>query len=223
MAIQPGWHSTALAPYFVIGAVHSGVAAVVTTMVVLRRALRLERYITPQHFDTLGRLQLVVAPAYVFFFLTDFYFSVFSRDLNELRIWELRLFEPPTSILFYLQVVTTLLIPVPFWLFRRFRRNVAVMFWTSLSVNVGMWLERYLIVVTPLQLKQPFTFEWIPVYVPSVVEVLVTAGSFALLALGVIVFARLLPIVPVWDVKEGQVLATTVEVGQAEIAAAIRE
>ena len=223
MAIQPGWHSTALAPYFVIGAVHSGVAAVVTTMVVLRRALRLERYITPQHFDTIGRLQLVVAPAYLFFFLTDFYFSVFSRDPNELRIWELRLFGPPTSILFYVQVATTLLIPVPFWLFRRFRRNVAVMFWTSLSVNVGMWLERYLIVVTPLQLKQPFTFEWIPVYVPSLVETLVTAGSFALLAFGVIAFARLLPIVPVWDVKEGQVLATTVEVGQAEIPAAIRE
>jgi Ni/Fe-hydrogenase subunit HybB-like protein len=223
MAIQPGWHSTALAPYFVVGAVHSGVAAVVTAMVVLRRALRLERYITPQHFDTIGRLQLVVAPAYLFFFLTDFYFSVFSRDPNELRIWELRLFEPPTSVLFYIQVAAALLIPVPFWLFRRFRRNVTVMFWTSLSVNVGMWLERYLIVATPLQLKQPFTFEWIPTYVPSVVETIVTAGSFALLAFGVIVFARLLPIVPLWDVKEGQVLATTLEVGHAEIPAAIRD
>src|SRR5919197_293341 len=125
MAIQPGWHSTALAPYFVIGAIHSGVAAVVTTMVVLRRALRLERYITPQHFDTIGRLQLVVAPAYLFFFLTDFYFSIFSRDPNELRIWELRLFEPPTSILFYIQLAATLLIPMPFWLFRRCRRSVA--------------------------------------------------------------------------------------------------
>jgi molybdopterin-containing oxidoreductase family membrane subunit len=223
MAIQPGWHTTALAPYFVVGAVHSGVAAVVTTMVVLRRALRLERYITLQHFDTIGRLQLVVAPVYLFFFLTDFYFGIFARDPNELQIWQLRLFEPPTNILFYVQVTTTLLIPVPFWLFARFRRSIKAMFWTSISVNIGMWLERYVLVVTPLQLKQPFTFEWIPAYVPSVVETLVTAASFGLLAFGVLVFAKLLPIVPLWDVREGEALATTVRVGAAEVPAAMRE
>jgi len=223
MALQPGWHSTALAPYFVIGAVHSGVAAVVTTMVVLRRALHLQRYITPQHFDTIGRLQLLVAPAYLFFFLTDFYFSVFTRDPNELSVWQLRLFEFPTNVLFYIQLVTTLLVPVPFWLFRRFRRNIGVMFWTSISVNIGMWLERYLIVVTPLQVKQPFTFGWIPTYVPSVVETLVTAASLGLLALGVIVFARLLPIIPLWDVKEGEVLATEVDVGLVAVPAVVRE
>jgi molybdopterin-containing oxidoreductase family membrane subunit len=223
MAIQPGWHSTALAPYFVIGAVHSGIAAVVTTMVALRRALHLERYITPLHFDTIGRLQLVVAPAYLFFFATDFYFSIFSRDPNELRIWELRLFEPPTNIIFYVQLLTTLLIPVPFWLFRRCRRNVAVMFWTSISVNIGMWLERYLIIITPLQLKQPFTFDWIAVYVPSVVELLETAAAFGLLMWGVIVFAKLFPIVPLWDVKEGQALATDIHVVEADVPATVRE
>jgi Ni/Fe-hydrogenase subunit HybB-like protein len=222
MAIQPGWHSTALAPYFVVGAVYSGVAGVLTAMIVLRRALHLERYITGQHFDALARLLLVVAPAYLFFFLTDFYFGLFSRDPNELQIWQLRLFEPPTNILFYVQVATTLVIPVPFWFFRRFRRNPGVMFWTSISVNVGMWLERYLLVVTPLQLKQPFTFGWIPTYVPSVVEGIATLASFALLGLGVIVFAKLLPIVPLWDEKEGQVLSTTVRVGRLDVPAAAR-
>ena len=221
MAIQPAWHSTALAPYFVIGAVYSGVAGVLTAMIVLRRALKLERYITVQHFDALGRLLIAVAPAYFFFFLTDFYFGIFSRDPNELQIWQLRLFEPPTSILFYIQVLT-LLIPVPFWCFRRYRRNIKVMFWTSLSVNVGMWLERYLLVVTPLQLKQPFTFGWTPAYVPSVVEGITTLASFALVALGVIVFAKVLPIVPLWDEKEGQVLSTTVRVGRLDVPAAAR-
>jgi Ni/Fe-hydrogenase subunit HybB-like protein len=204
MTLQPGWHSTALAPYFVVGAVHSGVAAVVTTMVVLRRALRLERYITLAHFDTIGRLQLVIAPVYVFFFLSDFYFGLFARDANELRVWELRLFEPPTSVLFYVQIVTTLLIPIPLWFFGRCRRSVVIMLLTSVSVNIGMWLERYLLVITPLQLKQPLTFMWIPTYVPSVVETILTAAAFALVAFGLVVFARLLPIVPLWDVKEGQ-------------------
>src|SRR5205085_12159125 len=71
MAILPGWHSTILAPYFVIGAVHSGVAGVVTAMTVLRRVLQLQDYITLQHFDTIGRLQLVVWFGYLFFFLMD--------------------------------------------------------------------------------------------------------------------------------------------------------
>lgn len=221
MAVQPAWHSTALAPYFVIGAVYSGVAGVTTAMIVLRRALHLQKYITEQHFDALGRLLLIVAPAYFFFFLTDFYFGIFSRDPNELAIWNLRLFEPPTNTLFAIQVLS-LLLPVPLWAFKRLRLNVGVMFWTSLLVNVGMWLERYLLVVTPLQLKQPFTFGWIPTYVPSVAETIATLGSFALVALGVMLFAKLLPIVPLWDEKEGQVLNTTVRVGQLELPAAAR-
>jgi molybdopterin-containing oxidoreductase family membrane subunit len=221
MALQPAWHSTALAPYFVIGAVYSGVAGVVTAMIILRRALHLENYITGRHFDALGRLLLAVAPAYFFFFLTDFYFGLFSRDPQELQIWSLRLFEPPTNILFFTQIAT-LLLPIPFWFVRRFRRSTAIMFWTSLSVNVGMWLERYLLVVTPLQLKQPFTFGWIPTYVPSGVEAIETLASFALVGLGLIVFAKVLPIIPLWDEKEGQVLATSVRVGRLDIPAAAR-
>jgi Ni/Fe-hydrogenase subunit HybB-like protein len=85
-----------------------------------------------------------------------------------------------------------------------------------------MWLERYLLVVTPLQLKQPFTFEWIPTYVPSAVEAIETFSMFALMGLGVFVFAKLLPIVPLWDEKEGQVLRTTVRVGRLEVPAAGR-
>src|SRR5919202_1218657 len=69
MAILPGWHTTILAPYFVIGAVHSGVAGVVMTMIVLRRVLHLERYITLQHLDTVGRHQLVVWLGYLFYYL----------------------------------------------------------------------------------------------------------------------------------------------------------
>jgi molybdopterin-containing oxidoreductase family membrane subunit len=190
-------------------------------MILLRRALGVDRYITDRHFDALGRLLVVVAPAYFFFFLTDFYFGIFSRDPNELQIWNMRLFEPPTNILFITQVLT-LLVPIPFWFVRRFRRNTSVMLWTSLSVNVGMWLERYLLVVTPLQLKQPFTFGWLPTYVPSVVETIATVASFALVALGVIVFAKVLPIVPLWDDKEGQVLTTSVRVGQLDVPATAR-
>lgn len=223
MAILPGWHSTVLAPYFVIGAVHSGVAAVVTTMVVLRRALRLENYLTPLHLDTIGRLQVVVALAYLFFFLLDFFFGLWGREPVEMRIWQARLLESPTNILFAVQVVTALLLPFPFWLFRRFRRSATAMLWTSLSVNVGMFLERYLLVTDPVSIKQPFVFTWVTPYQPRPVEYIFTLAAVATAALGILTFAKLFPIVPLWDVKEGQVVKTDVRVGQADVPAAIRE
>jgi Ni/Fe-hydrogenase subunit HybB-like protein len=223
MAVLPGWHSTILAPYFVIGAVHSGIAAVVTTMIVLRRVLHLERYVTLQHFDTIGRLQLVIWFGYLFFFLMDFYFGLFAREGVELRIWELRLTSPPTNVLFYVQVLTALLIPLPFWCVRRCRRNVALMFWLSLSVNVGMFLERYLLVITPQSLKQQFVFTWVGAYQPQPVEYVITVGAFALVALGILLFAKVFPIVPLWDVKEGQVLQQEVRVGRRKLPATIHE
>lgn len=223
MAIVPGWHTTIMAPYFVIGAVHSGVAGVVTVMIVFRKLLRLDRYITPQHFDTVGRLQIAVAVGYLFFVISDFYFALFSREPTELAIWNLRLFDSPTNILFFVQVITTLLIPLPLWLFRRCRRSIAVMFWTSILVNIGMWLERYLIVITPLQLKHPFTFMWISTYHPTLIEIIFTAAAVALVAFGLLTFAKLLPIIPIWDVKEGQVLNDEIVVGRERVPAVVRD
>ncbi|HLH24412.1 MAG TPA: NrfD/PsrC family molybdoenzyme membrane anchor subunit [Chloroflexota bacterium] len=223
MAIQPGWHSTILAPYFVIGAVHSGVAAVVTTMIILRRFLHLDKYITLQHFDTIGRLQLVVWFGYLFFFLMDFYFGLFARDPVEVSIWELRLTQPPTNILLFIQVLTALIIPLPFWFSRRCRRNVSLMFWLSISVNVGMFLERYILVVTPLSVKQPFVYTWSPPYQPQVIEYVITIGSFALASFGLLLFAKVFPIIPLWDVKEGQVNSQEVQVGRREVPAAIHD
>ncbi|MGH2356295.1 MAG: NrfD/PsrC family molybdoenzyme membrane anchor subunit [Chloroflexota bacterium] len=223
MAILPGWHTTVMAPYFVIGAVHSGVAGVVMTMAALRRLLHLDAYITAAHFDTLGRLQIVVALAYLFFFLMDFYFGLFSREPVEVRIWELRLLIPPTNVLFFIQVLTALLIPLPLWFSRRVRRSPSLMFWAALSVNVGMWLERYILVVTPVSFKQPFVFTWVTTYQPGLVEYVITAASFALVALGILVFAKVLPIVPLWDVKEGQVLKQDVPVGRTNVPGVFRE
>jgi len=223
MAILPAWHSTALAPYFVIGAVHSGVAAVVTTMAVLRRALHLEDYVTREHFDAIGRLQIVVVLAYLFFFLLDLYFGLFERDPVELRIWQLRLLTPPISWLFHVQVITTLAIPFPLWLLRRVRRSIPAMLAISLVVNAGMFLERYILVVTPLLYKQPFVFTWVDAYTPRPLEYLFTGASVALVALGLLVFAKLVPIVPLWEQKQGQILHRTVVIGRSAIPAALRE
>src|SRR5204863_7657378 len=82
-AILPGWHTTVFPPYFVIGAVHSGVSAVATLMAILRKIFKLEAYITPDHFDALGRLLVVVATAWLYFFLMDFYMGLMGAEPGE--------------------------------------------------------------------------------------------------------------------------------------------
>lgn len=223
MATLPEWHSTAYAPYFVIGAVHSGIAAVVTLLIVLRRMLHLEEYVTPHVFDVIGRLQLVVLLTYLFFFITDFYFSVFGRDPVEVSIWELRLLTPPTSLLFYIQIITSIVIPLPVWLSYRLRMCIPAMLATAILVNVGMWLEHYLEVVTPLSYKQPFTFTWVPTYTPTPVEIVLTLASVATVALGILLFAKVFPIVPPHSIKEGQLLRRQIPLGRLRMPAAIHE
>lgn len=223
MATVPGWHTTIYAPYFVIGAVYSGVAAVITTMALLRKGLRLQAYITPQHFEILGRMQIAVLLTYLFFAITDFIFGFYSHDPVEQALWQLRLLTPPTSFIFYLHLLLAIIIPFPVLYFRRLRSNPRVMLILAIATNVGMYLEHYLDVVTPLAYKQPFTFMWVSTYTPHVVEYVITLGSVALVALGVLVFAKVFPIVPIHSVKEGQHLRHYVRVGRALVPAVMRE
>ena len=183
----------------------------------------LEDYITPDHFDALGRLLVAVATTWLFFFLMDFYFGIFTRDPTELAVWQLRLFTPPYSTLFPIFLLTAYVIPVPIWLFRRFRRNIGVMFWTSLLVNVGMWLERYILIVPPLSFKEPFTYLWVPPYVPQPPEYILTLAGFGLVSFGFLIFAKIFPIIPLYDIKEGQVLKHEIRIGRVRVPAIFRE
>lgn len=223
MALVPGWHSTVFPPYFVIGAVHSGVSAVATLMAILRWVFKLDDYITPDHFDALGRLLVVVSTTWLFFFVMDFYYGLFAREEMEIAIWELRMFTPPYNVLFPIFLLTAYLIPVPLWLFRKVRRNIALMFWTSVLVNVGMWMERYILIVPPLSWKQPFPFQWVTAYQTQPAEWILVAFTFGIVSTGILMFSKVFPIIPLFDIKEGQVLKQNLQVGRRTVPAVIRD
>jgi Ni/Fe-hydrogenase subunit HybB-like protein len=223
MAQLPGWHSTIFPPYFVIGAVHSGVSAVATLMAILRYIFKLEDYITPDHFDALGRLLVVVGTTWLYFFTMDIYYGVMGREAVELDLWHLRVFTPPYNFLFPFMLVTGYLIPVISWLWRSNRRNIGLMFWTSILVNIGMWIERWIVIVPPLSYKQQFTFSWLTVYETQPIEWILVAGSFALVSLGVLLFSKIFPIIPLFDIKEGQVLKAEIRIGRVRVPGVIRE
>ena len=217
-----GWHSTIFAPYFIIGAIHSGVSAVAMIMVLMVWLWGWDKYISPDHLDAIGRLLIVVASTWFFFFFLEWIFALYTMEGPEIALRELQVFQWPWSGLFALFVVTAFLIPVPLWMFRRVRRSLLLMFLTTASVNIGMWLERFLIIVPGLMRKQPLIFNW-GSYRPSIIEILMVAAIFAWVGLGLLVFSKFFPLIPLFDIKEGMVGRDEIKIGRRTVPASIRE
>jgi Ni/Fe-hydrogenase subunit HybB-like protein len=222
VSLVPSWHVTVFAPYFVIGAVHSGVSAVVTLMIVMRKLYKLENFIWEEHIDALARLLIVVAMAWMFLFWLDLVFALWLKEEQEITVWQLRMFEPPWSWLFFLFFMFSFVIPVPLWMFRRVRRSFTWMLWTSLIVNFGMFLERFLIIVPALMRKGPQTFTY-ATYRPSPVEFTIIFGTVALVCFFLLIFSKFFPLIPLWEEKEGQLLIDEVKVGNVYVPALVKE
>ena len=217
-----GWHSTIFAPYFIIGAIHSGVSAVAMIMALMVWLWGLGRYIRPDHFDAIGRLLIVVATTWFFFFFLEWVFALYTLEKSEIAMRELQVFQWPYIFLFILFLMAAFFIPVPMWLFRNVRRSVKWMFITTVLVNVGMWLERFLIIIPGVVRKTPLTFDW-GTYHPSLIEMLMVSAVFAWVALGMLLFSKVFPLVPVFDVKEGMTVRDEVKIGRRTVPATIRE
>ena len=216
------WHSTIFPPYFVIGAVHSGVAAVVIVMVLMRWAFGWKEYIRPDHFDALGRLLIMVATGWFYFFAMEFIFGLYSLEADEIAVKDFLTSQAPWSWWFITFIGTTYFIPVSMWLFRGVRRNAMLMLITCVFVNIGMWLERFLIIVPGLAEKQTFNFTWYT-YAPSPVEVTIVIGTFAFVAMLMMFFAKVLPLIPIYDIKEGEILKDEIQIGRRTVPAVLRE
>lgn len=221
-SLDPVWHTSVWAPYFVIGAVHSGVSAAVTLMVLMRWMFGFDKYIREEHFDAIGRLLVVVATAWVFFFMLDVFFALFNQDPRETAVMKMRFEQWPYTLMLVLIFVFGYFIPVPIWMFRKFRRNIKLMFWTSIMVNIGMWSERYWLVVPGLERKYEWTFDW-NYYRPGIVEITIILGTFALVPFLFMCFSKIFPPVSIWEEKEGQNFLQEIKVGKASIPAIVRE
>ena len=216
------WHSTIFAPYFVVGAVHSGVAAVVFVMILLRWAYGWQDYIRKEHIDALGRLLIVVATAWFYFFTMEVIFGMYGREADEIAVRDLQFTKSPWNLWMMAFVGLTYFLPVALWLNRETRRNLWLMSIACVSVNIGMWLERFLIIVPGLAQKQVFSFTW-GTYAPSLVEITIIAGTFALVTMLVLLFSRVLPLIPLYDIKEGEILKTEIQIGRRTVPATFRE
>ena len=216
------WHSTIFAPYFIIGAIHSGVSAVATLMVIMMWVFKWDKYITRDHLDSIARLLIIVATTWFFFFFLEWVFALYTLEDPEIAMRDLQVFQWPWSGMFIVFLITAYFFPVPMWLFKKVRRSLFWMFVTTIAVNIGMWLERFLIIVPGLMRRGHFIFDW-GSYHPSIIEILMVAATFAWVILGMLLFTKVFPLIPLFDVKEGMVFRDEIKIGRRTIPASIRE
>ncbi|OIP62869.1 MAG: polysulfide reductase [Nitrospirae bacterium CG_4_9_14_3_um_filter_53_35] len=219
MTLVPGWHSTIFAPYFVIGAIFSGVAAVITVMVVIRKAFHLEAYLRPIHFDNMGKILLVVSLLWTYFYFSEVLTTWYGHKPIE---WEVFTFIAERYwYLLGLMVLGNSCITIPALCFKKVRRSIPAILIISLFVNVGMFIERFLIVVPTLSHRN-VPFIW-GVYHPTWVEISIMAAAFAGFALLYTLFSKFFPIVSINDVMEGEILRSKTQLGRTTLNTHITE
>ena len=128
----------------------------------------------------------------------------------------------PWNVWMFIFVGLTYFLPVAIWLSRTCRRNLWIMSIACISVNIGMWLERFLIIVPGLARKQLLTFDWYT-YRPSSVECLIIGSTFALVTMLMLLISRVVPLIPLYDIKEGEILRTEIKIGRVSVPATFRE
>lgn len=203
LTLRPGWHSTIIGPDFVVGAIYSGVAAVITFMALFRYVFRLGRYLQPIHFQKLAMILLASGLVYAYFTINEFIGGIYAKEVAENSVLT-SIFSGTFAWEFWTMVVVGLLIPVAMLVTPKCR-TISGIVTASLLVNVGMWIMRFLIVVPTL--ASPYMpIVGIPghhlVYIPTWVEWLITAGSFAAFGLLYILFSRIAPVISIWELVE---------------------
>jgi molybdopterin-containing oxidoreductase family membrane subunit len=214
MATRPGWSSTVFGPYFVIGALHSGMAAVAIVLFLLKGTMKHYAYfIRGEQLDTIGKLMLMVSMAWAYFYFNDYLVPWYGGN-----VWD-KLFQEwtekgPLWYLWYIMLFCNIVVPWAILWNKGWRRTPWLLALVGLLINVGMWLERYIIIPGGLTInRMPFTWR---MYIPRI-EVFLTIGTFALFLLLYMAASRLIPLVPVWEVQEGQESHTLRKIGKAEV------
>jgi Ni/Fe-hydrogenase subunit HybB-like protein len=197
MAIAPMWHSTIFGPYFVTGAIFSGIAALILVMAMIRKLLHLEVYLTKHHFDRLAKLLLLMSLLWCYFTLAENLTVWYGNDPKEMAVFGARTrghYAP------YFWTMMFLNFAVPFVLLGvRRLRTIAGATVASVAVLIGMWIERFVIVVPTL--ANPRLPAASGFYTPTWVEAAITAATFAAMAMLYMIFAKLFPIIAVWEFK----------------------
>jgi molybdopterin-containing oxidoreductase family membrane subunit len=209
----PGWHTTIFPPYFVAGAIYSGFAMVVTLAVPLRAMYGLHDFITARHLDNMAKIMLATGIIVAYGYAMEAFMSWYSGNSYEWYMTLNRLWGP-YRVLYWALLACNVLTPQLFW-FAALRSKPAVLFFAALAINTGMWLERFIIVVTSLH-REFIPSEW-GMYAPTIWDWGLFAGTIGLFFALLFIFVRFLPMISIFEMR------SLVEETSTEPAAAISE
>ncbi len=200
-SVVPGWHTTIFPPYFVAGAIFSGFAMVQTLLLITRKVLKLEDYITIEHIEVMNKVIVLTGSIVGIAYLTELFISWYGQ--NKYEGWAF--FENRANIFspygwsYWLMMGCNVLSPQIFW-FRKMRRNILVTFFMSVIVNIGMWFERFVIIVTSIY-RDYLPSSWSTYYSPTIYEVGFYMGTFGLFFTCFFLFAKFFPVIAIAEIK----------------------
>ena len=197
VSIMPGWHTTIFPPYFVAGAIFSGFAMVVTVLVFVRKIFDLQNIITIDHLEKMNKVILATGMMVGYAYSMEFFIAWYSGVEVEQFVFINRAFGP-YAWAYWIMVSCNVLSPQLFW-FRKIRRSVPLMIVIVIFVNIGMWFERFVIVVTSLH-RDYLPSSW-GYYTPTFYDLGILLGSFGLFFTLVILFTKMLPVVSISEIK----------------------
>ncbi len=196
-SVLPGWHATIFPPYFVAGAIFSGMSMVLTLMIIARAVMKLEDYLTLNHIDAMAKLVLATSGIVGLAYATELFTAFYSGNPYERAVFVGRALGP-FAWGYWIMVACNVVIPQLYW-FKRVRRSIAAVFVISIFVNIGMWFERFIIIVTSLH-RDFLPSSW-ATYTPTIIEIATFAGTFGLFFTAFLIFCRFLPMIAMAEVK----------------------
>jgi Ni/Fe-hydrogenase subunit HybB-like protein len=199
MTPVPMWHSTIFGPYFVAGAIFSGIAALILAMALLRKFLHLEEYLRPMHFENLGKLLLTMSLLWFYFVFAEHLTTWYGNSPSEMTVFWASV-RQQFAPLFWIMVFCNFIMPLPILAIKRLRTITGTVI-ASCTVVAGMWIERFLIIVPSLEHKF-LPYSW-GTYRPTWVEDTLMASSFGFMALLYLLFSKFVPIISLWEFKVG--------------------
>ena len=198
ITIFPGWHTTIFPPYFVSGAIYSGFAMVLTIAIPLRKYYHFEDFITMRHLENMAKVMLATGLIVAYGYFFEFFMSLYSGQKFDVFLVQQRL-HGPYSHYYYALILCNILTPQLLWI-RKVRTNVAALFLMSIVVNIGMWLERFVIVV--ISLTRDFMPSAWGRYSPTVWDWAKFIGTLGLFTTLIFLFVRVLPAISIAEMRE---------------------
>jgi molybdopterin-containing oxidoreductase family membrane subunit len=197
VSVLPGWHATIFPPYFVAGAIYSGFAMVMTLAIPLRQFYGLQDFITMRHLQNMAKVMLATGLIVAYGYMMEAFFAWYSANAYEQYMIFNRM-TGPYWYMYWALLLTNVAIPQMLWL-KRVRMNVPLLFAIALVVNVGMWLERFVIVVTSLH-RDFLPSSW-GMYYPTVWDWATYIGTIGLFFTLLFLFVRVLPMISIFEVR----------------------